>query len=139
MHQRRLDEIQNRAHQTLMMGPGLFPMEWINQMRRDAQDLVVEVERLQARLKDVRRVVEEPATYGDDVPAQRVLEAVEGHRAATLDEFKEKILGGVTDSVLCKWINDGKARVASDGRFIIDDLSGLSMEVLQGQYGAPTL
>lgn len=131
MHKSRLEEITKKANETVILGAGIFPAEWIRDMRWHALDLVDEVTRLNARLKDVRAVVDEPAKYGDDVPAQRVLEAVEGHRAATLEELRGKILGGVSDDALDKWIDDGKARVTSDGRMIIDDLTGLAMEVLR--------
>lgn len=138
MHKSRLEEIQKRANQTLMI-PSAESTAWIRQTREDLFALVGEVERLQGRLKDVRNVVEECSPLGEDVPAQRILEAVDGHRAASLEELRGKILGGISDTALTKWINDGKARVSSDGKLIIDDVSGLAMEVLQGQYGSPTL
>lgn len=55
-------------------------------------------------------------------------EAAKWKRPARLHEFKPK-MEGVSDSVLEKWINDGKAWIIADGSLIVDDISGLTQAV----------
>lgn len=132
-HRRLVLENKAKADDERAFSGGADMRQALSNQCASVLELSAEVARLEGRLEAVCDVLSDADAFDGVVHQEKVMDAVRGYRQATMEEAKAKLSGSaVDDDVLLKWIIDWKITVHTDGKLVIDDLTGLAYAMMGG-------